>query len=409
MIRPPYRALRALGISRAALFSAALLAGGACGRDRPPDADGLRRIADDVAPAVERAVGLPFRAPPLVLVRTRDQVRDFLEAKLHHEYPPEEIARITLAYRLFHLWPDTLDLGELLIELLTEQVVGYYDPDSLALYVVQGADPLQVRLILAHELVHALQDQYMRLDSILALRGDNDRKMAAQAVLEGQATLASLRVMAPGQDLTSRAFWDQMREGIRREQARMPVFNAAPLVLREGLVFPYIAGAEFMHWFETNHPDTVPFGARMPESTEQILHPERYRRGDRPVDLAFTGGPEPHHTDVLGSFEVRLLLWELSGNEFVGTAAAVDWGGDRYGVFVNVADTALVWYSVWDTEAAANRFRTILEREWVKHPRPGRRFTVERLPVNDHPGVRLVDAPGTWEGWGSVPGVSGER
>ena len=61
------------------------------------------------------------------------------------------------------------------------------------------------------------------------------------------------------------------------------MFAAAPLVIREGLVFPYLAGADFVRWFMEDYPDTVPYGDRLPASTEHILHPERYREGDMPI------------------------------------------------------------------------------------------------------------------------------
>ena len=68
----------------------------------------------------------------------------------------------------------------------------------------------------------------------------------------------------------------------------MPVFARAPLVVREALIFPYLDGAEFMRWWNASGPrDTVPYGPRMPVSTEQILHPERYARGDQPVVVRF--------------------------------------------------------------------------------------------------------------------------
>ncbi len=70
-------------------------------------------------------------------------------------------------YRLFGLLPDTLQLRALLLDLYTEQVAGYYDPDSATLFAVADADPAQLRLVLAHEMIHALQGQYLPLDSIL--------------------------------------------------------------------------------------------------------------------------------------------------------------------------------------------------------------------------------------------------
>src|SRR5207244_4466726 len=77
-----------------------------------------------------------------------------------------------------------------MIDLLTEQVAGYFDPDSNALYIPTDIDPSQARLVISHELVHALQHQYLNLDSLVELKRQNDRRSAAQAILEGQATLA---------------------------------------------------------------------------------------------------------------------------------------------------------------------------------------------------------------------------
>src|SRR5262245_49094315 len=125
-------------------------------------------MAQQVIPRVERAVGLPFKRPPGIAVRTRMQVRDYLMRKLDQDFPPEELERVTVAYKLFGFISDTTDLRALLLSLYSEQVAGYFDPDSSMLYVIEGTDPAVLRLTLAHELVHALQDQYVQLDSILS-------------------------------------------------------------------------------------------------------------------------------------------------------------------------------------------------------------------------------------------------
>lgn len=367
-------------------------------------------IARQVIPKVEKAVGLKFRKPPTIAVRSQEQVHAYLGRKLDQDLPPAELEQIATAYRLFRLIPDTLDLRTLLVGLYSEQVVGYYDPDSTTLYVVNKAPPEQLRLVLAHELVHALQGQYVPLDSLLDVRHQNDRRNAAQAVMEGQATLASIVAMMakPVSNLDMPDFWGQYRETVRREQARMPVFSTAPLLIREGLIFPYLAGADFVRWFVRQYPDTVPFGRRLPLSTEQILHPDRYLREDRPADLRFVRGPEPTYDDNLGEFETRILLTVLSGSESAGTAAAVGWAGDRYGVFPVESSTqrALVWWTVWDTDAAARRFAVLLEREWKKGARANRRGVVERLELEGYPGVRLTDAPLAWAGWRNQPIVT---
>ena len=112
--------------------------------------------------------------------------------KLDEELPPKRLHGLETTYRLFGLLPDTLQLRPLLIDLYTEQVAGFYDPDSATLFGVEGADRTQLSLVLAHEMIHALQGQHLPLDSILDARENNDRLSAAQAILEGQATLASL-------------------------------------------------------------------------------------------------------------------------------------------------------------------------------------------------------------------------
>jgi len=121
------------------------------------------------------------------------------------------------------------------------------------------------------------------------------------------------------------------------------VFKSAPLIIREGLIFPYLAGADFARWFTVQFRDTVPFGPRLPVSTEQILHTDRYLAGDRPIDLRFSGGAKPLYDDNLGEFETRVLLTELSGSEAVGAAGALGWGGAHYGVFRRGAPASEPW------------------------------------------------------------------
>ncbi|MBI4419508.1 MAG: hypothetical protein HY560_01675, partial [Gemmatimonadetes bacterium] len=390
----------------AALTVALAACGGSAGEQGGSQVDAVAR---QVIPKVERAVGLRFRTPPAIAVRTGDQVRSYLARKLDQDLPPDVLEQVTIAYRLFRLIPDTLNLHSLLVALYSEQVVGYFDPDSATLYVVDRADPAQLRLVLAHELVHALQGQYVRLDSLLSVRHQNDRRNAAQAVMEGQATLASLVAMMPEQDFSEMPdFWAQYRETIRQEQQRMPVFSHAPVIIREGLIFPYLAGADFARWFARNFRDTVPFGPRLPLSTEQILHPDRYLKGDRPVELRFVRGPQPEYHDNLGEFETRVLLTVLSGSESAGAASALGWAGDRYGIFAvdGTAERALVWWTVWDTDAAARRFELLLSRQWLRKSRPGRREVIDRLELDGHPAVRLTDAPQSWRGWRSPPMVA---
>lgn len=371
--------------------------------------DDLARLVDSLRAPVERATGLRFTSPPRSAMRSREQVRAYLISKLDEELPPQRLDGMETTYRLFGLLPDTLQLRPLLLDLYSEQVAGFYDPDSAMLFGVEGADRTQLRLVLAHELIHALQGQYLPLDSILDARENNDRLTAAQAILEGQATLASLDVLAPGREVAQNPqFWDLYREQVRRQQSSMPVFRRAPLVLRESLIFPYLQGAEFMHWWKSEGRDSLPYGPRMPVSTEQILHPERYARGDVPLALAFPPDSSAVYEDVLGENEIRVILAMLAGSDEVQTVMPIGWGGDRYRLHRSSQGEALVWYVAWDDQRSAERFlksaaalRGTSRREY--------RAALDSVTIGGRPGTRFVLAPSAWTGWGALPEVTVEE
>jgi hypothetical protein len=359
---------------------------------------------DSLQAPVERVTGLRFKSPPRSALRSREQVRDYLIRKLDQELPSPRMQGLQTAYRMFGLLPDTLELRSLLLDLYTEQVAGFYDPDSATLFGVAGADPTQLRLVLAHEMVHALQGQYLPLDSILHATANNDRLTAAQAVLEGQATLASIDVLAPSQDVSSSPeFWELYREQVREQQSSMPVFAKAPLIVREALIFPYLAGAEFMHWWKESGRDSVPYGPRMPVSTEQILFPDRYARGDVPVTLAFLPDTGIVYEDVLGEGEIRVLMSQLAGSSEVRTRGPIGWGGDRYRVYGTPTGPALVWCVVWDDPRSADRFLWGYGGKLRSTARKGYRTMLENFELGGKPATMYVLAPEAWDRWGQVP------
>ncbi len=258
--------------------------------------------------------------------------------------------------------------------------------------------------MLAHELIHALQGQHLPLDSILDARENNDRLAAAQAILEGQATLASLDVLAPGQGIAQNPqFWELYREQVRQQQSSMPVFRRAPLVLREALIFPYLQGAEFMHWWRTEGREGLPYGSRMPVSTEQILHPARYSKGDVPVPLAFAADSGVLYEDVLGEAEVRVILATLAGSDEVQTVLPIGWGGDRYRLYGSPGGEALVWYVVWDDARSAERFQRSAAGLRSAAGRPGYRATLDTLTLGSRAATRFVLAPNGWDRWNRLP------
>jgi hypothetical protein len=360
---------------------------------------------------IEKGTGLKFKRPPVVETRTKEQVRTFLTQRLSDELTADEITGQEIFYRRLGLLPDTLDLRKFLVELLTEQVVGFYDPKTQVLYIVDGAPKDQVGLVISHELVHALQDQYMNLDSIQSARGNNDRSLAAQAVIEGQAMLVPIQAaLGPGVGLPGG--WDRVRDLIRQNQSQMPIFSSAPFMLKELLIFPYLSGAEFMRRFQAARPGQTPYGANMPISTEQILHDSAYfgAHKEMPIDPIF---PAPSagrvlYSDNMGEFETRLFLFQFlqDQNEAIRTAAG--WQGDRYAVIRTPRGDGIVWLTLWDSPVRAAQFGSNVERIVGKRFNPpaaressagktwsvpGRTITLWGGTVAGHPAVMYTDLP----------------
>jgi hypothetical protein len=382
----------------------------ACRGTPPGDAQGqdIARLVDSLRPVVERAAGLPFRGPTRSALKSREEVHAFLLEKLRQDFPASRQEGIESVYRLLGLIPDTLDLKALLLDLLTEQVAGFYDPETSTLYGVRGADPTQLRFVLAHELVHALQHQYLPLDTLMHLQGNSDRETAVQAVLEGQATIVSILAFVPDPSIIRQpGFWEMAREQVRAQSSSMKVFSQAPLVLREGLVFPYLSGAEFMRWWDSAHAGhPLPTLEALPRSTEQILHPERYQAGDQPlpVRLADSTG-EVIYEDTMGELEIQIFATVLRGGGEVLTGTPIGWGGDRFRVYRTPAGPALLWYLLWDDAQSATRFVGGPGERLLTRSRAGYRTTVERMPGDARPLVRVVIAPADWPLWGNLPAL----
>jgi hypothetical protein len=388
--RPPSPARRAAAaLPGAAVLGAAVLAGACRQGGAAPRSVVEQAVA--LAPAIERATGLRFTAPPKVEVRTRAQVRAFVARALEEPGARAELAGLSAAYKRLGLVPDTLDLPALLGRVLDEQVAGYYDPRSKTLYVVQGVDSAVVSTTLRHELVHALQDQHRNLDSLLATRGQADRATAAQAALEGQATWAQV---GGGADLTSRLAggWDRVRAEIRENSERDPRLAAAPLVVREGLLFPYLSGAELARAVALGgHPDSVLL--RLPLSSEQVLHAEAYAGrapGSAPLAVGLPplpGGAAANAENTLGEFDTRLVLFQHLEDLDRAARAAAGWGGDRWAVARAGGGEAFVWLTVWDGPVDAAEFYDAMGEAVAKRYPGARAAAAPNAPAGPRPGA----------------------
>ena len=364
-------------------------------------------------PRIEAAVGLKFKSPPRVEARSKEQVRDFVTQQFRDPQSLREFNGIEAAYKRFGMVPDTMDLKKFLVDLLTEQIIGYYDPKTKVLYIVNGSPAEAAQITITHELVHALQDQYISLDSTQKIEGQNDRQSAAQAVFEGQAVYEQIAAMLGGNNVAVNlpGGWDRVREMIRENQSSMPVFARAPLVIQETLIFPYLSGAEFVRNFKERNPGKVIY-QDMPLSTEQIIHPMAYfGRRDKPTDITLPSliGVTPDYQNTLGEFETRLFLYQHLQDQNEAVRGASGWDGDRYELFNTAGGQGIVWVTVWDSSLEGTEFFDLLnqaveKRYHVKmtgqpgamtrtYTAAGRTIEVSTSEVSGRPVVMYVDVP----------------
>jgi hypothetical protein len=337
----------------------------------------LLAAADDITRQVVALRGLSVRRPIARGVLSRDEIGRKLRERIAQEYTPSEIAIESRLLKRLGLLPPDVDYQQLLVGLLQEQVAGFYDPFASRLYIADWLGLDLQRPALAHELAHALQDQHFDLKTFAAPIKDNgDRQLARSALVEGDGTAVMLDFVAQshGFDVTRlpgnvvAAVGKQISAGAMDQS---PIYSRAPRFLRETLLFPYFGGMQFVHalrgsrgWGRVDDAFASP-----PESTTQVLHPEKYLAHEHPVDI--TAAPiaalAPRaelRRDVLGELELRVLFC-LHASDGEAERAAAGWRGDRlvaYGAPEDGSEVAVVDLSAWETEEDARQAEQAFER-----------------------------------------------
>jgi hypothetical protein len=342
----------------------------------------LLETADEVLKDVSRIRELEIKSPISKGVKSRDEIRSYLISRIEKEYPKEEIRREEILMKKLRLIPEDMNLEAFVLDLLTEQVAGYYSPETSTFYIASWI-PLELQKpVMAHELTHALQDQHFDLSVLTErIRGNDDRMLARNAVIEGDAlaVMFDYLLLPMGRsfldlpDLAQLARF-QFQAGAEQYQT----LGAAPEYLRESLLFPYIQGASFIQAYRRRHSWTElnRVYSDLPLSSEQILHPEKYLgTRDDPVDVTETDlFPSSARlvSNVLGEFTLFHVL-KQQVPEASARRAAEGWGGDRVELFqLDDGSRALVLNSVWDTAADAREFFDAY-RDLVTRKYPGGR------------------------------------
>ena len=341
-------------------------------------ADAPRRA--EIEKTVSRLRALPFLKPVAYHQIPRTDLPAVLQQKLAQQVPDREFAAEGIALAALGLLPTGVDLKKTYLNLLGEQVGAFYDQHTgeLVTFSGQPLDNSQNRVILAHELTHALEDQHFHLANLpLDAKGNDDRVLAASALVEGDATLVMNRYLLG--EMSASVLKESLSGALTTDVRQLA---AAPRFLRESLVFPYLRGQEFCQALYEQGGWTKLAAAfqHPPSSTAQILHPALFLSNPRrePVEVRFEStsllGQQPVADNVAGEFEIRQLLagWLGDGNKTNEIAAG--WVGDRYLVYGDAKVNSYLWRCLWTSEAAAQRFVAAMQTGWQARYRLGAGF-----------------------------------
>src|ERR1700722_2771431 len=328
------------------------------------------KAADEVLAQMSRILALPIKEPLKKTLRSKQEVRDYLIREDKEDKKDAERYADDKTLEAFGLIPKGFPLDSFMLDVLTDQVAGLYDPKAKEFYIANWIPVDEQRTVMSHELTHALEDQSFGIDSwIKAARPNDDAELARDSVSEGTAIAAMIDYTVRDSNLSVRTLPDismLILSGAISNMNNDPLLSKAPAVIRDSLLFPYLAGAGFSQQFLKAHSgwaDLKLLFQNPPVSSQQILHPEKYLAAQKPVDVTLPDwkGIVPDDwkvvdANVMGEFDLQEILKAFLGGDRA-TLLSPAWAGDRYAVFENAKkDTPLVFRLALDNEDDAARF-----------------------------------------------------
>src|SRR5256714_7379776 len=230
--------------------------------------------------------------------QSRAEIERAVVKNLDEDILPADMHAAEVTLKKLGLVPQDFQYRALMTRLLTEQVAGYYEPKTRQFHLADWIDVDGQQPIMAHELTHALQDQHIDLRRFEHWpKGESDAELAAHALIEGDATLAMVLYVSIN-PLRALTFLKSLgATGVDTKE-----LDQAPPAIRESLLFPYREG---LNWTRELHKqggwaEVSQAFQTLPQSTEQVLHPEKYFAHEAPVKVTL-----PDLTNLLHSASRR--------------------------------------------------------------------------------------------------------
>jgi hypothetical protein len=362
----------------------------------PKEAEELFHDVDQILQFASKDTGLPIKKEVKRRLTTRDEVVAYLQKTMSEDKDARRLQRSELVLKKFGLLPADFDLQTFLVALLREQVAGYYDAKTKTVNLLDWIDADRQRPVLAHELTHALQDQFIGLEKwmkagdadldekkeLTAADFENDEiSEARQAVVEGQAMVVLVDYMLEptGQSLlASPQIADALKEGMLVGSDDSPQFRSAPVFIKEELTFPYRYGLDFETELLRSGGNERAFAATLtnpPRTSRQIMEPKTYLSGESIEPMRLPDfqrdfkNYERFDVGAMGEFDVAILIDQYAGTD-VSHNLYPHWRGGYYYAARPKGDPAaplaILYVSRWSNHEKASAFAAIYAQYLAK-------------------------------------------
>ena len=298
--------------------------------------------ADEVMKEMSQITGWSLKTPLKKSIRSREDIHAYVLHQMDDEKDAKERYASARSAEAFGLIPKDFNLDTFLVDLLTEQIAGLYDPKAHEFYIADWIPADEQRMVMAHELTHALEDQHFDIEPwVRAARPNDDAEMAREAVLEGSAMAAMLEYELQGKGLKLKDLPEFDPSVFVGDLAETPILKKAPPFIKDSLMFPYFSGLTFSMGVlkSGGWPAFSAVFARPPANTQQILHPDLYfaNKSPMPLKVDLPAAAPGENWALLEENSMGELGWKEVLQQFIdeprAKAMAAEWDGDDYATF----------------------------------------------------------------------------
>ena len=359
--------------SRAFAVLAVVLAG--CGSSLIQDGHVDQKQATSIEAGVARIRELDFNRQVPLVVNSPDQAQQTIIAQIARDHSDEDLRIGGESGAMTGLYPPHIDLKGQTVELLRDEVIGFYNPDTKQMVLIQpphkhawfnakGLGPGMNAMVLAHELTHALQDQHFDIEQMMhRVRDNDDQTLALKCVAEGDATLAGFGYVAGRLKSADVGLLVSQLDALPASLAVRR--HEIPLAVTVPMLFQYSGGSRFVAeaWRRGGWAAVDQLYRNPPRSSQQIMQPELYfDHFTPPVDIELMGyenlltGWKKVDDDTYGELLLKLILQRNLPPHAAAFATLPRWAGDRIITLKKSNALTLLWLIAFHDETAARAF-----------------------------------------------------